>query len=162
MFNRALPIEGTAGQRYLAGRGILGPFPPDFRFDWLCYGRSDPMPCLIMAVRNLAGAITGVQRVYLAPDGCGKAAVPQPKLSLGRISGGAIRIGEPDKFGLLAVCEGPEDGLSLRQLSGWPVWVAAGIGNIARMEFPAGVRKLVIAADNDEPGSPERARQRRR
>jgi DNA primase len=152
VFGAAVPSAGTLGETYLASRGIPSPFPPDIRFGRLRYPGAARMPSLVCGVQNVAGAIIGVQRIFLAPDGSGKADVPQPKLSLGRISGGAIRVGEPDATGVLAVCEGPEDGLSLRQLSGLPVWVAAGVGNLPKMLFPPSVRKIVIGADNDERG----------
>ncbi len=152
LFRNTVPSAGTLGETYLASRGIAPPFPADVRFGRLRYPGAALMPVLVCGVRDVGGAIIGVQRIFLAPDGSGKADVPQPKLSLGRIAGGAIRIGEPTTDGLLAVCEGPEDGLSLHCLGGMPVWVSAGVGNLPRMQFPASVRKIIIAADNDQAG----------
>lgn len=152
IFDNASPAAHSLAERYLAGRGIQPPFPPDIRFDKLPYGKSGHMPCVICGVRDVGGEIIGIQRIFLRADGAMKADVMKPKLSLGRVSGGSIRIGELDKAGVLAVCEGPEDGLSFRQLFGMSVWVAAGVGNMPKMQFPPNVRKIVVGADNDEAG----------
>jgi DNA primase len=55
----------------------------------------------------------------LKPDGSGKAAIDNPKLSLGRIGGGAIRLAPAASE--LIVTGGIEDGLSLMQELGRPV-----------------------------------------
>ena len=78
--------------------------------------------------------------------------VAKPKRSLGHVKGGAIRLGDLDGSGVLAVCEGPEDGLSLLEMIGGPVWVAAGAIFLPQMQFPASVHSIVIGADNDETG----------
>lgn len=74
----------------------------------------------------------------------------KPKLSLGRVAGGAIRCAEPD--GVLIVTEGLEDALSAMQLFELPAWAAAGAGMMARMEVPLRVRSIIIGADNDATG----------
>lgn len=96
--------------------------------------------------------MAGVQRIWLAPDGRGKAAVERPKRSLGQVKGGAIRLAEPEDCGVLVVCEGPEDGLSLARMLEMPVWVVAGASFLPAMQFPPGVRSIVIGADNDNAG----------
>lgn len=152
IWNRAEPAEGTLAEAYLRWRGIAPPFPPALRFLRLPYGDLGPLPCLVAAVRSLNGEVAGIQRIWLARDGRGKAAVAKPKLSLGAIKGGAIRLGEPDRSGILTVCEGPEDGLSLRAMLGGPVWVSAGTTFLPAMQFPPDVRSIVIGADNDPAG----------
>lgn len=98
------------------------------------------------------GGATGIQRIFLAPDGLGKTDIDKPKLSLGSVKGGAIRLGDLDGSGVLTVCEGPEDGLSLLAMLGGSVWVAAGASFLPAMQFPAEVRAIVIGADNDPAG----------
>jgi DNA primase len=110
------------------------------------------MPCLVAAVRNEFGALSGIQRIYLRNDGFGKAPVSKPKLSLGKVAGGAIRLGELDGSGCLTVCEGPEDGLSLLAGGRGPVWVAAGASMLPAMRFPPELHTITIAADNDAAG----------
>ena len=149
----ALPTAGTLAEAYLAFRGLSPPFPPDLRFQRLPYGNSGLLPCLVAAVRNVAGHVTGIQRTYLRGDGRGKADLPKPKLSLGKVAGGAIRLGDLDAAGTVTVCEGLEDGLSLREMLGGPIWVAAGASMLPAMQFPADVRVIIIGADNDAAGA---------
>jgi DNA primase len=152
IWESAYPVLGTLAEIYLCYRGILAPFPLDLRFQRLPYGNLDLMPCLVAAVRNEFGALSGIQRIYLRDDGLGKASVPKPKLSLGKVAGGAIRLGELDGSGCLTVCEGPEDGLSLLAGGLGPVWVAAGASILPAMRFPSEVHTITIAADNDDAG----------
>ena len=86
-------------------------------------------PVLVALLTGLDNKIAGVQRTYLKPDGTGKAPVPTPKLSLGRIRGAAIRLD-----------------------LGRAVWAATGEGNMANMALPDLVRSVTIGADNDESG----------
>jgi len=152
IWQRTVPAPGTPAESYLGSRGIDMPPPSDIRFTRLPYGKSDPLPCLVAAVRDVSGAVIGIQRIWLADDGRGKADLPKPKLSLGKVSGGAIRLGTLDDTGTVAVCEGPEDGLSLLAMLGLPVWVAAGASMMPAMQFPPEVHSIVIGADNDEAG----------
>lgn len=149
---RAIPAAGTLAEAYLRWRGISPPYPASLRFLSLPCGDLGATPCLVCAVQDVNGEITGIQRIFLAPDGQGKAAMPKPKLSLGTVKAGAIRLGEPDRSGMLTVCEGPEDGLSLLELLGAPVWVAAGASFLPAMQFPPEVRSIVVGADNDAAG----------
>ncbi|MEP7223038.1 MAG: CHC2 zinc finger domain-containing protein [Novosphingobium sp.] len=152
IWQRAIPAAGTLAEAYLASRGISPPFPPDIRFQRLPCGNSGLLPCLVAAVRDVAGDLSGIQRIFLRSDGRGKADLPKPKLSLGKVAGGAIRLGDLDSSGMVTVCEGPEDGLSLRAMLGGPVWVAAGAAMLPAMQFPADVRAIIIGADNDAAG----------
>lgn len=160
IWERATPAAGTPAEAYLRWRGITIPCPPSIRFLRLPYGHVAPMPCLIAAVRNVSGEVIGIQRIWLARDGKGKADVPKPKLSLGAVKGGAIRLAEPGVTGAIIVCEGPEDGLSLMQMLGLPVWVAAGASLLPGVQFPPAVRSIVIGADNDPAGLEAVARAR--
>jgi DNA primase len=152
IWNRAVPASGTLAESYLRFRGILPPYPPDVRFLALPCDNLGPLPCLVLAVRDVDGEVTGIQRIWLAHDGMRKADVAKPKRSLGQVKGGAIRLGDLDGSGVVTICEGPEDGLSLLDLFGGPVWVAAGAVFMPQMQFPAGVRSIVIGADNDSAG----------
>ena len=152
IWRSAQSIEGTPAERYLRGRGITCDLPLSLRFASLPYGKNGPgHPCLVACVSSTEGPLQGIQRTYLAPDGRGKAGVPKAKLSLGRVSGGAIRLGPLDG-GEIVVCEGVEDGLSVLQVLGRPVWVAAGATMLPNMRFPDGVEKVAIGGDNDEAG----------
>jgi DNA primase len=152
IWQRAIPAAGTLAEAYLRWRGLLPPYPPSLRFLELACGNGPSMPCLVAAVQDATSVITGIQRIWLAPDGLGKADMAKPKLSLGRVRGGAIRLGDLDGGNTLTVCEGPEDGLSLAAMLGGPVWAAAGASFLPAMEFPQEVQSIVIGADGDPPG----------
>lgn len=155
IFAKAQPIAGTAAETYLRGRGLAPPWPHDLRFAQLRHPEAGLLPCLVAGARDVAGQIVAIQRIFLAPGGEGKAAVAQPKMSLGPIKGASIHLREAGASDCLVVCEGPEDGLSLLAMLDLPVWVAAGAGNLAALEFPPGIRSIVIGADNDATGRRE-------
>jgi DNA primase len=147
----AEPAPGTLAETYLRSRGLHLPLPPTIRFARLHYGtRGAELPCLIAVVTGPDNELSGIQRTYLAEDGSGKADVPKAKLSLGRVSGGAIRLAPA--AGELIVTEGLEDGLTLQQELGRAVWVAAGASMLPAMRFPALVRSVAIGGDSDEAG----------
>lgn len=154
IWRAAGPARGTAAETYLRSRGIDIAIPETIRFAMLRYGgRGEPMPCLVALIASVENKATGIQRTYLQADGRGKADVDKPKLSLGRVRGGAIRLAPAAAE--LVVCEGLEDGLTLQQEMGKAVWVAAGASMLPSMRFPAGVQSVVIGADGDEAGARE-------
>jgi DNA primase len=151
IWRNAEAAPGTLAETYLRWRGLDLPIPPTIRFARLRYGtKGQERPCLIAAVSGDDGKLTGIQRTYLADDGRGKADVPKAKLSLGRVSGGAIRLAPVTRE--LVVCEGLEDGLTLQQELGRAVWVAAGASMLPAMRFPDIVRSVAIGGDNDDAG----------
>lgn len=152
LFELAISAEGTPAETYMRHRGITIPIPASIRFAALHYKGLGKMPCLVAALQNKAGEMTGIQRTFLMPDGKGKAKVAKPKLSLGKVSGSAIYLNESFANGLAVVCEGLEDGMSLAQLAGASVLVAAGASMMRKMEFPIGISSVIIASDNDYAG----------
>ncbi|GEM_PF-1824577 len=54
--------------------------------------RSIPRPTLIAAVTDGAGALQGVHRTWLAPDGQGKAVVKTQRRAMGHLLGNAVRL----------------------------------------------------------------------
>src|SRR5262249_60845182 len=63
------------------------------------------------------------------------------------VNGGAARLFDPDDE--LAVTEGIETGLAVRQMFNIPVWAAITEHGIETFEPPAEIRRLQIFADND-------------
>jgi hypothetical protein len=106
----------------------------------------------VLALSDVAGEVTGVQRIWLAENGKGKAPVAKPKRSWGRVKGSAMRLGNLDGSGVVTVCEGPEDGLSLCSMLGGAVWACGGLSFMPAMEFPPEVHSIIIGADNDPQG----------
>lgn len=151
IYAAAKPLPGTPAEAYLSLRGLRpGAGWAPLRAALLPYRGDGWHPTLVAPVRALSGQLTGIQRTYLTRTGR-KIGEDNPKLSLGIVRGGAIRLGEP--AGELMLCEGLEDGLSLAQeLAGAAIWVAAGAGMMAAVCVPDDVSSIVIAADNDEAG----------
>jgi DNA primase len=151
IWRNAVPAPGTLADTYLRSRGLDLPIPESIRFSSLRYGKSGAEhPVLVAAVAGPDDRLCGIQRTFLAPDGRGKADVPKPKLSLGKVRGGAIRLAPV--AGKLIVTEGLEDGLTLQQELGLAVWVAAGSSMLPSMAFPPIVRSVAIGGDNDAAG----------
>lgn len=162
------PIAGTPAALYLRNRGIDMDLPDCLRFarlvppktpgnGLLAANGAKPLPALVAAVTGPDGALVAIQRTYVTEDGR-KAAViateqdrkPKVKYSLGNVRGGAIRLGP--SAASITVCEGLEDGLSLAEGLGRPVWVGAGTSMLPAITFPEVVRSVVIGADNDDAG----------
>lgn len=155
---QSVPLAGTPGEAYLRTRGVTQ-WPSTLRFThtwWWCdhaTGETSPdLPAIVGMVQNVDG-FGGIQRIFLKPDGSGKAAIAggKAKLSLGAIRGGALMLGPPSPE--IYVCEGPEDGLSLAQeRPGISVWVSLGTANMPQIRYPAETRKIIICAQNDAAG----------
>ena len=153
----SVPVHGTIAELYLASRGIVGPVPGTLRFArapaWIdgdTGQRRNFRPALIAACQDVDGHIIGIQRTFLAPGGR-KSSMRSPRLSLGQIRGGALRFG-PESADVMLV-EGVEDGLSLqRMFVGATVWATLGAGNLPHVELPNGVKRVILAGDNDGPG----------
>ncbi|MDT9598522.1 DUF7146 domain-containing protein [Sphingosinicella rhizophila] len=151
IWRSAVSVSGTAAEAYLRARGINCRIPESLRFARLKYGKRGPQrPALVALVASVDNRAIGIQRTYLNAGGTGKAKVAKPKLALGGIRGGAIRLAPAAAE--LIVTGGIEDGLALQQERGAAVWVAAGEGNMAKMLLPEGTRSVVIGADRDERG----------
>jgi len=164
IWNKAVPASGTPAEVYCReARGIVMPLPPSIRFTetyaWLDKetGEFGPdLPALIGAVTK-GEELVAIQRIFLRSGGRAKANMKKPKLSLGRVRGGALRldgsVGFPTDPAELIITEGPEDGLSLAQeLPGRRVWVALGTAMMPEIEFPAEIRSILIAGQNDDAG----------
>ena len=150
IWDGASPITGTVAETYLRRRGITMPLPPSLRFSRIRYGaRSVLHPALIAAICNPNSAVIGVQRTYLTEDGA-KAGFEKAKLSLGRVRGGSIQLAPAAAE--IVVTEGLEDGLTLAQETGRPVWIAAGTTFLPSIVFPDVVSSIVIGADSDGAG----------
>ena len=151
IWDSAENAAGTLAEGYLRSRRLELPLPPTIRFTRLPYGKSGPLhPALVALVTDEGDRPIGIQRTYLNAAGTGKAAVAKPKLSLGRMSGGSIRLAPASAT--VVICEGLEDGLSVQQALGIPTWATAGTGGLTALELPPRVRHVVIAADNDDAG----------
>lgn len=159
LWNGAQAVEGTPAETYLREvRAITSPLPSSIRFGLVPAWRDDEtgewgraFPALICAVFDRGGAVCGIQRVFLRPDGGGKARMKRPKKSLGRVRGASMRLGPVQPT--IIVTEGPEDGLTLAQeIPGASVWPTLGTALMPAVEYPDEVTEIVIAGQNDPQG----------
>ncbi|APH74883.1 DUF7146 domain-containing protein [Aquibium oceanicum] len=162
LFAMSKPLAGTLAERYLAARGILLPtreralrFHPDCFYRDLVTGQMSAFPALIAAVTDLDGRVTGIQRTWLDRAGAGKAHLEDPRRSLGHLLGNGIwlglRPGAP--IPVMAAGEGFETMASLRTvMPALPVAAATSASHLSSLSFPAGCRRLYIAADADAAG----------
>lgn len=157
LFAAARPIRDTRAATYLNVRGLAVPggIMP-LRYLPACRLRTDTgavqeWPALLAAVTDNAGVITGIQRLYLARDGVGKAPVADPRRCLGHVHNHAVRFGTPTT--ILAVGEGLETMLSLRTaLPDLPVAATLSASHLGAFLWPSGLHHLLIAADRDHAG----------
>lgn len=151
IWDAAVPVGDTLARKYLWHRGLHLTPPPSLRFASLRYGRGgNLLPVLVAAITDQNDELQAVQRIYLRADGCGKAEVPAPKLTLGRLTGGSVRMGPP--AGELTLTEGAEDALAVVQATGRVAWATCGTSNLGRVKLPAVVNTVVIGADADDAG----------
>ncbi len=165
VWDRAVPAGGTPAEVYARSRGIIAPLPETVRFvstpRWVNpetgeVGRSHP--AMVCALQDVAGAVVGVQCVFLQDGGRAKFSRPhadgttsKAKLSYGAIVGSAVRLGPASDH--VVITEGPEDGLSLMQeLPGKTVWVACGTALLSRVVLPSIVSRISLAGDRGTAG----------
>ncbi len=98
----------------------------------------------------------GVHKIALNADGSAYRMADGGKLKVsgGVIVGAALMLQPLAGGNALCVCEGAETGLGII-MGGWgaPVWALSGASFLAGLEPVAGVRRLVIGADNDASGA---------
>jgi hypothetical protein len=170
-WRNAVPAAGTFVERYLRGRGITSLPPASIRFLPRQRNWSDGKTYFAM--------IALVQRVP-GDDDCGlqsgaslidagahftflqggeingpvrKAATDACKLTLGQLRHGGVwltPVNEIDEQ--LAVAEGIETALSVQQITNLPTVAALSAAGMRSLRWPPQVRRLWIAADNDEVG----------
>lgn len=167
IWNRAQPLGGTLADTYLIEREIA--IAPDrFRFARIPAWYDDATgecgadrPAMVCLVTDRLDRAIGIQRVFLAPDGKGKAAdMRAAKLSFGRPAGGAIRLGPQDGDHVIVV-EGPEDGATVSQMRpDQPVFVTCGTSMMPILQFPDAIRRVTIGADNGKAGMAAAAKAR--
>lgn len=160
----AVPItEKTPAGRYLLSRGLSldGIAGGDLRSHpgldyWTETGKLGTYPALIGLVKK-KGVVVGLHRIYLQPDGSGKAKLPgdlDPKklLRCGEMSGGSLRLTEePEGMGLMGVAEGIETGLAAHRLYRVPVRATISASMMKTVVLPKGLHSLIIFADKDPP-----------
>lgn len=144
--------ENTTVSRYLLGRGLTGQIPQSIRFHpQLRHGESNTCtPAMVAAVHGPRGDIIGVHRTYLRSDGASKADVRPPRMALGHIKGGAVRLSPVSET--LVLVEGIEDALAVLRMTGQTTWAVLGTAGFQNFVPPRGVRRIILAPDGDTAG----------
>ncbi len=107
-------------------------------------------PALVAAISDAQGALQGVQVTLLSAHGTAKAALATPRRVIGKMLGGTVRLAEAHDE--LAVGEGVETMLTASEVFGVPAWAALSVDNLSRLVIAHPLRRLIIAADNDDAG----------
>jgi len=156
LWQRCRAIDGTHAEAYLRARAIHRCRFPALRFHPALFYRDGGgvrrLPALVAAVTGANSTITGVHRTWLDPSRPAKAPVTRPRKALGRVHGLAVRFGDPAPPTLL-VGEGIETVLSI--VTALPDTVAAAAlsaGSLGAFAPPPGVKRLLVARDNDPEG----------
>ncbi len=153
IWRRAVPAPGTPVETYLRARGITIPIPPSLRY--LAAARHKPtglvLPAMVAGVQGPDRKVKAVHRTFLSRDGTTKASVSDPRMSLGPVAGGTVRLAKAN--GRLAISEGIETGLSILQATGIPTWAALSATNMANVILPPDIRDVILGPDGDEAGA---------
>ena len=94
IWNKSQTAAGTPVEAYLKHRGINIPVPESIRYNpAVLYTPSNLyLPCMAAAIQAPDRSITAIHRTYIRDDGQDQAGVEKPKMMLGSINGGAVRL----------------------------------------------------------------------
>jgi putative DNA primase/helicase len=158
LWGQGVALQGSVAELYLAARGVAlqtsVALSGAVRFHRAMTALDDSRrrPALLSAIRAHDGRVQGVEATLLVRDGASanKAHVATPRRVIGRLLGGAVRL--EAHADVLVIAEGVESALSAGLALGAPAWAALSAGNLATFTPPAGLRRLIIAADADAAG----------
>jgi putative DNA primase/helicase len=149
-------LNDPAGRYLVNVRGLkLTQIPRCLRFApkaWTFVdGTPSPLPAMLARFDAPNGEMAGLHRTFLTNNGQ-KAQIEKPKKFLktfkqGALVGGAVRLFEPSE--VLGIAEGIETSLAAHLLFDIPVWATCSALLMSKVVITAGVRKVVIFADND-------------
>jgi phage/plasmid primase-like uncharacterized protein len=147
-------------RRYLVSRAITIDFShvEAFRFHPAAWykdknGQLQNAPAWIQKWQLPDGTPVQIHKILLSKRGNGKLEIEKPKRMMkptGRMTGGAIRIGEP-ALGTLSVATGVETALSVTEVTGQPCWSTLSDALLKGFIPPEDVNHLTIWGDNDKP-----------
>ena len=148
---------------YLEYRGLLISVPDTLRLHPNLYyyeqGRTDSYPCMIAEI-ILDGQRVGLHRTWFDTKGLGKAPCSQPRKTwkcVDSMAGGAIRLYPAEEGKPLAIAEGIETALAVRELTGYPVWSCVNSRMLETVRLPENIQSVIICADLDKSEAGQRA-----
>jgi hypothetical protein len=141
-------IPPGLAHRYLTGRRGITDWDDD-RLRWHPTARYNGMGpgCVVAPVVSWrTGMTVAIWRIFPSLT----EPMAKRRAGFGPIRGNAARLfwADGDR---VAIAEGVEDALALRELTGWPAWSALNAGNMARLVLPARIRRALICQDADPP-----------
>jgi len=149
---QTVTAPGTLVDVYMASRGLGSVvLPTALRFHPRLWNSETAqlLPAMVAGVVDDGGAIIGIHRTYLRPDGKGKAALEKPKMMLGNCAGHHIRLDPLQPGQRLAIAEGIETALTIRMARpDLRVWAAMSLTNM-RAPVRLDVAELILCADAD-------------
>tara|TARA_R110000787_G_scaffold286293_1_gene403995 strand:+ start:5637 stop:6518 length:882 start_codon:yes stop_codon:yes gene_type:complete len=151
LWDSAVPIAGTAGERYLRSRAI-DPTGLKVRYAPRCIvgtPETREVHAALLVPFEADEGIIAVQRILLDPATGEKryhAALREAKLTLGLVRSAAMRIGGQPDGNVLRIAEGFEEAVSVTQLTvgKFKVWGAGGIRRYGLIAIPERIQKIVI------------------
>jgi hypothetical protein len=158
--------HGTPAEAYLTrpkaegGRGVdlrHEAAGEAIRFHPSCPFAGQRVPAMVCLVRDVvSNQPKAIHRTALSPDGRKAIVNGHDRLSLGPISGGAIKLTpDEDVTTCLGIGEGLESTLSLQiapEFGHSPVWCLLSAGGISRFPALPGIECLWVAVDHDPAG----------
>jgi hypothetical protein len=152
LWRAADAIDGTLAEVYLRDhRGLAGPFPPSLRYRGdVRYPAGTILPALVAAVQRPDRQIVAIQVTFLRPTDGAKARVYTPRITIGALGSGAVRLAPAGET--IGLAEGVETALSAMELTGVPIWASLGGQRLSRLTLPVEVRRVILFGDNDDAG----------
>jgi putative DNA primase/helicase len=153
---RAAPITDIPQVKtYFAGRGLdTIATGAEAQLKWLLNWRGSE-GALIAAVTDNAGELVAIQILHLKPDGQKSTIKPVRRTLIGPHdwrTRGAFRLGSAGAVDLV-ITEGVEDAVAAAMTGAERVHAALSVTGIGKAELPLAVNRVVVARDDDPPGS---------
>jgi putative DNA primase/helicase len=134
---RGIPAEIIGVAQDLRGHGELLYFDSEKNQSY--------RPAMLAMIRNAKGVPISIHRTYIGADSKEKKIMPP----LETITGGCVRLGEPDET--LVLAEGIETALAAWAITGHPAWATISAHGLAEFKsIPRHVKKVIVAGDNDK------------
>lgn len=154
-FCKAIPLKESKGDIYLTARGLPFIYQKEkvirFHPKVMNSELKKPVPTLLFKVSYGPDTeLIAIHRIYLSDDGWTKANVSNPKMALASIKGAAIWFGTPSNR--LAIAEGPENALTIRELGSSFVCSTINATNFANIKIPEYVEHIELYPDPDDAG----------
>jgi phage/plasmid primase-like uncharacterized protein len=160
MWESTIPFthrDAEPGRLYLARRGISIPAPKSLRFHpSLAYyeegKKIGEYPAIVVMFSSSEGKPVTIHRLYLTKDGK-KAPVESSRKMMKfpkewNFAGGAIRLTDAP-INVLAVAEGLETALAVREGTGLPVWCTANAYLLEHFIPPSHIDHVLVFSDKD-------------